>query len=154
MGTNYYFKLDKREEIKKAVDKFDYEAAKEIMDTSELHVCKNSGGWLPLFQAQEGYWDSVEEIEMFYNKYKPMIISENNVELSWDDFKKGVINWNGGVKGAIPQTPYIEPADCRFKDPDMPKFLPVSHFDYANGKHSFMYFKDKDGYEFTRSDFS
>lgn len=126
------------------------------MDGSKVHVCKNSGGWLPLFQAQNNLWESVKDIKKHYTIYRPKIVDEYGGELTWEDFEKSVINWNGGYEGAIPKTLYEQGVTIPYpyKDPDMPKYLPVSHFEYANGKNAHMYFKDSEGYEFTWSEFS
>ena len=124
------------------------------MEDSEVHVCKNSMGWLPLFQAQKGLWESVEEIKMHYRTYLPKIVSENGKEITWEDFENYIINWYGGYNGAIPKFPYKSVLNSWASDPDMPEYIPVSHFEYGNGKNAHMYFKDPEGYEFTWSEFS
>lgn len=124
------------------------------MDNSKVHVCKNSGGWLPLFQAHKGLWESVTEIKKHYEVAHPKIIDEYGEELSWEVFEKNVINWNGGFNGAIPKKLAIRDSGTPYADPMMPISIPVSHFEYGNGKHAHMYFKDSEGYEFTWSEFS
>ena len=126
-----------------------------MISGSKVHVCKNSGGWLPLFQAQKGMWESVEEIKRHYTVIHPKIVNEDGQELTWEDFEKNVINWNGGYNGAVPKR--LDNSDLGsspWVDPDMPIYLPVSHFEYANGRYANMYFKDSEGYEFTWSEFS
>ena len=140
--------------MKKAIDNDNFELARELMDGSEVHVCKNSGGWLPLFQAQKGLWESVAEIKRHYSIIHPKIVDEYGKELTWEDFEKNFINWNGGYDGAIPKTPYKQDLSLPYSDPDMPAHRPVSHFEYGNGKNAHMYFKDSEGYEFTWSEFS
>ena len=66
MGTNFYFKLDNREKIKEAVDNNDFDLARELMDDCEIHLAKTSCGWLPLFQAHPGKFESVAEMKVFY----------------------------------------------------------------------------------------
>ena len=124
------------------------------MEDSEVHVCKNSMGWLPLFQAQKDLWKSIVEIKKQYKAAHPKIFDEYGEELTWEDFEKNVINWNGGYDGAIPKTPYKQDLSLPYSDPDMPAYTPVSHFEYGNGKNAHMYFKDPEGYEFTWSEFS
>ena len=124
------------------------------MDVSEIHVCKNSMGWLPLFQAHYNLWESVADIKRHYEMFHPKIFNEYGVELTWEDFEKNVINWNGGYAGAIPKTPHKQDLSLPYSDPDMPAHTPVSHFEYGNGKNAHMYFKDSEGYEFTWSEFS
>ena len=55
------------------------------MDNSEVHVCKNSMGWLPLFQAHNHLWDSVEGIKNHYSIIHPKIVDEYGKELTWED---------------------------------------------------------------------
>ena len=140
--------------MKEAVDKGDFELVRELIAGSKVHVCKNSGGWLPLFQAQNNMWESVEEIKRHYAVIHPKIVNVYCEELTWEEFEKNVINWNGGYDGAIPKTPYKQDLNLPYSDPDMPAHTPVSHFEYGNGKHAHMYFKDPEGYEFTWSEFS
>lgn len=140
--------------MKEAVDKGDFELVRELIAGSKVHVCKNSGGWLPLFQAQNNMWESVEEIKRHYAVIHPKIVNEYCEELTWEEFEKNVINWNGGYDGAIPKTPYKQDLSLPYSDPDMPAHTPVSHFEYGNGKNAHMYFKDPEGYEFTWSEFS
>lgn len=142
--------------MKEAVDKGDFELVRELIAGSKVHVCKNSGGWLPLFQAQKGLWESVEEIKRHYAVIHPKIINEYGEELTWEDFEKNVINWNGGYNGAIPKTPYKHRKSTKYWIDDlfMPPHLPVSHFEYADGRFAHHYFKDPEGYEFTWSEFS
>ena len=116
---------------------------REIIPGSKIHVCKNSHGWLPLFQAQEYLWRSVEEIKRHYSVLHPKIVDDYGEELNWDDFEQKVINWNGGYIGAIPRRLYENGIT-----------IPISHFEYENGRYANVYFKDPEGYEFTWSEFS
>lgn len=101
---------------------------REIAPGSKIHVCKRSCGWLPLFQAQKGLWESVAEIKKQYNAVCPKIVNEYGDELTWEDFEKNVINWNGGYDRASSKTPH--------------------------GRDYDSVFKDSEGYEFTWSEFS
>lgn len=142
--------------MKEGVDKGDFELVREIVPGSKIHVCKNSHGWLPLFQAQEYLWRSVEEIKRHYSVLHPKIVDDYGEELNWYDFEQKVINWNGGYIGAIPRMLYENGITIPYpyEDPHAPKYIPISHFEYENGRYSNMYFKDPEGYEFTWSEFS
>lgn len=142
--------------MKEGIDKGDFELVREIVPGSKIHVCKNSHGWLPLFQAQEYLWRSIEEIKRHYSVLHPKIITDYGEELTWEDFEQKVINWNGGYVGAMPRMLYENGITIPYlyEDPYMPKYIPISHFEYANGKYANMYFKDPEGYEFTWSEFS
>ncbi len=140
----------------KVVDKNNFELARELKAGSKIHVCKNSYGWLPLFQAQEYLWESIEEIKRHYDVLSPKIVNEYGGVLTWEEFERNVINWNGGYDGVIPKTLYKSRKSTKYwlADSLMPKYLPVSHFTYADGKLAHMYFKDLEGYEFTWLEFS
>ena len=154
MGTNFYFKIDNREKIKAAIDEYDYETARKFMDDTFIHISKTSGGWLPLFQAHKGLFESVAEIRDFYETNNAIIVDEYNQAYTWDEFNERAIHWNGGVDGVAPKKKYEQDKNSRFYDPDMPNYTPVSHFEYGNGKFANKYFKDPDGFEFTWSEFS
>ena len=154
MGTNYYFMLDKRNEIIEAVKNNDFYTAKELMDASEIHICKCSMGWLPLFQAHKGKFNSIVEMKKFYDANTPIIKNEYGEEFTWEQFSDKVICHNGGYKGAIKPKKIKRDKTLPFYDSNMPDHIPVSHFEYANGAYSSRYFKDPQGYEFTYEEFS
>lgn len=153
MGTNFYFKVDNKKKIMKAVNAHNYSVAKQLMDKEFLHIAKTSAGWLPLFQAHLGLFRSVAEMKTFYETNDVTIVDEYETEYNWDAFDDRVLKFNGGVDGAIPKTyPNIDKT-APFYDKDMPDWIPISHFDYGNGKYSSYYFKDPEGYEFDIRDF-
>ena len=150
MGTNFYLRT-KNKAIAEQIGKY------ELTDTPdwgyEVHLGKRSGGWLPLLQATPGL-RSVKDIEYFCALPEVQLYDEYGTDLSWEQLKEELINWNGGFSGAIPKTKVDHDPTMPFYDPNMPGHVPVSHFEYANGKYASYYFKDPDGWEFCESDFS
>lgn len=147
MSTNYYLKPKIINKIKKDLEN-SVDAENEVDnliiedlfskldgDTYLLHIGKRSCGNKPTFYKNI-YWSSVEEIIDFYdkNKEKVSIIDEYDTELSLDELKDNLINWNKDNKNA--KTPF---------DRDN------SGFSEDWLKH---YYKDKEGYIFTDYDFS
>ena len=147
MSTNYYMKPKIIQEIqidlknKKNNSKLDFEenTLMEIMnyldnDSHLLHIGKRSCGRKPTFH-KTNYWSSVEEIIDFYEKNKESvsIVDEYDTELSIEELKENLIDWNKDNKNAL--TP----------------------FDEESGFNEYWlknYYKDKDGYVFTVDNFS
>jgi hypothetical protein len=150
MGTNYYLKT-RNKKIAKEIGRY------ELMDEPdfhyEIHLGKRSGGWLPLLQAAPGI-KSVKDIERYCTMPDVQIFNEYSEELTWEQLKEELIYWNGGYDGAIPKEKVERDPTWRFYDPDMPDHVPVSHFEYGNGKYASYYFKDEGGWEFDKTDFS
>ena len=152
MGTNYYLMTDKKEIAEKLFEEY------TLTDTPfwgyELHIAKCSAGWLPLFHFYRNF-SSVSEILKNIKENNLRIFDEYERELSLDDFIETVVNHNGGVKGKIKprKTGNEIYKNSPFFDPDMPDYIPVSHFDYAHGKYADRYIKDSKGYEFCPEDF-
>ena len=130
MGTNFYLK--------------------KKYSTYKQHIAKTSAGWLPLFEASENI-HSVADIKVLYDTKKYFIIDEYDKKYNWEQFDKRVLKHNGGVVGAIPREYYDKNPSSIFYDPNMPGWIPVSHFDT---QYAYMYFKDIEGYEFTEGEFS
>ena len=151
MSTNYYYFIKNKE----AIYNF-FGRTFSLVDVPEfgyeIHVAKVSCGWIPLFQAHEKC-RSVEQLKKAYDRGEFRIIDEYLEELSWEGFTKEVLCHNGGVDGAIPKTPVETNPHSPYHDENMPEHIPVSHFEYANGLYAHHYFKDEQGYEFTREDF-
>lgn len=153
MGTNFYF-LTKDKEIAQKIAPNSYELTDSPVFAYEIHIAKTSCGWLPLFQGYVDGISSVEDIKKIYETGKVEIFDEYNQEYTWFDFEERVLKFNGGITGVIKKQKYEINPNCPFYDKDMPDYLPVSHFDYGHGKYSHMYYKDKEGYEFTLSSFT
>lgn len=155
MGTNFYFKLDNREKIKQAVDNNDFDLARELMDDCEIHLAKTSCGWLPLFQAHPGKFESVAEMKVFYETTPGVtIIDEYDDEYTWEAFDDRVLKFNGGIYGVAPREKIEQDPTSFWYDPNMPDTGPISHFEYKMGCYAKDYYTDPEGYEFTRHEFS
>lgn len=154
MGTNFYFLTRDKEKRDKWFDYGEYELTDSPDFGYEIHLAKTSCGWLPLFQAHKRI-RSVSTMKECYDGGGFDIIDEYGNYYTWNEFQERVLEFNGGVRGAIPITKH-EPDDpgSRFFDPDMPNHTPVSHFEYGNGKYARMFYADQDGYEFDERQFS
>ena len=99
------------------------------VEIPELHICKLSGGWIPLFN-KTNYYSNFDELEEFYNKYKDILYLKNEYdeEISFKELKEKAYN--------------------KLKEPR-------SHLDYNgpysvfNGSFKNQYYKDKYGFEWT-----
>lgn len=159
MGTNFYF-LTKNKELAETITHGRY----EITDTPdwgyEIHIAKTSYGWLPLFQSyaydvkDTNVISSVRRLKEIYNTDEVAIYDEYGTKYNWYEFDKRVLQFNGGTKEnrEIEQIQYDE--DSPLVDKYMPNFVPVSHFEYADGKYTDSMYRDSDGYEFDTSCFS
>ena len=151
MGTNYYFFTRDKEAVRNY-----FGESYNLIDFPDfgysIHIAKTSVVWLPLFQAHERC-RSVEGLFAAYQSGKFGIFDEYGDELTWESFTEEVLRHNGGVEGAIPKKTCKDNPDSPFYDSNMPDHVPVSHFEYGNGKHSDHFFKDPKGYEFSRTDF-
>lgn len=85
---------------------------------------------------------SVKAMKEVYDTGEFKIYDEYNKEYTWDEFDERVLKFNGGVESAI--------EDEKLED----EKLPISHFKFSNGMYSHLYVKDKDGFEFSKGDFS
>ena len=152
MGTNFYLGTDDKE----ARDEY-FGLNYELTDTPtwlyEQHIAKTSAGWLPSFEASRSI-QSVADIKRLYDTGKFVIYDEYGDYYNWDEFDKRVLQHNGGVLGAIPREKIEQDPNWQFYDRDLPEYLPISHFEYAEGRWAFDYFKDPEGYEFSRHSFS
>lgn len=148
MGTNFYL-LTKN---KKIAEQWSPRGATltDFPDFGyEIHIAKTSAGWLPLFQCHEDTLSSVKDYKKAYDTGAFNIYDEYGNEYDWATFTERVLNFNGGVAGKLP----AKSVPRNTIDPNMPNTVPVSHFDYGNGKYADHYYKDSEGYEFTGGDF-
>lgn len=152
MGTNFYLST-KNKETRDKYFGYNY----NLTDTPdwgyEIHIAKTSGGWLPLFQKHNCI-QSVKDIKRLYETGEFVLYDEYGTVYDWPEFEERVVKFNGGYNGAIPKTKYQQDPNSPWHDRDMPNHTPVSHFEYGNGKHSHMYTKDEDGFEFMEGEFS
>lgn len=140
MGTNFYFHT-KNKAIAEKYAGWEYELTDTPDWAYEIHIAKTSYGWLPLFQYRETM-PSVKAMKEAYDTGEFKIYDEYNKEYTWDEFDERVLKFNGGVEGAIEAE--------KLED----EKLPISHFKFSNGMYSHLYVKDKDGFEFSKGDFS
>lgn len=157
MGTNFYF-FTKDKEIK---NKYFDESKCELADNPEfgykLHIAKTSMGWLPLFEASQ-FIESVKDIKTIYDTGLVKIYDEYDTEYNWDEFKKRVLEFNGGTVSKRVLKLYVNNKKSPFYDPNMPSYLPISHFEYKPIKEDpsllSTYYTDPEGYEFNTRWFS
>ena len=152
MGTNFFIGTADKE----ARDEYfgwKYELTDRPTWLYEQHIAKTSAGWLPSFEESHSI-HSVADIKKLYDTGKFVIYDEYGMYYNWEEFDERVLKFNGGVLGAIPREKVKVDASCAFYDPNMPGYIPVSHFEYANGRYAYEHFKDPEGYEFSRRAFS
>lgn len=129
MGTNFYFHTREKD----CRDKWFHYGEYELTDFPEfgylIHLAKTSIGWVPLFQAHKNI-NSLADIKRIYEYGGFRIVDEYGDEYDWPEFEKRVIDFGYGWDDSY------------------------SHLEYENGRYRHMYFKDADGYEFTRESFS
>lgn len=147
MGTNFYLFTGEKEKKRKYACELELELTDEPALGYVAHIAKTSSGWLPLFQEHNGV-KSVSDIKKLYDDGF-QIVDDYNDTYDWPAFDKRVLQFNGGVRGAIPPTKYDQSGiPAAFIDMDMPNHTPVIHFEYAGGRYSDLYFTDGAGYEF------
>lgn len=151
MGTNFFL-FSKNKALVQKYAPYSYELTDEPDFGYEIHIAKTSCGWLPLFQAHNDGILSVRQYKEAYDTGEFKIFDEYGTEYNWEEFDKRVLQFNGGIRGVAPREK-IEITSV-FYDNNLPKYRPVSHFEYAHGRYSDEYFTDKDGYEFSIRDFS
>lgn len=154
MGTNFYFLTKDKDKLLRWFDYGEYELTDEPEFGYEVHIAKTSCGWLPLFQAHRRI-RSVAELKRAYDSKGFMIVDEYGTEYDWDSFDERVLKFNGGRRGVMKPEPYDQTVlPQALRDPKMPRYTPVSHFEYGFGEYANRYFSDADGYEFSEDDFS
>jgi hypothetical protein len=110
-------------------------------------------GWLPSFEASYSI-QSVADIKKLYDTGKFVIYDEYGTYYNWEEFDERVLKFNGGVLGAVPREKIEKDINSPYWDRDLPDYRPISHFEYARGRYASDYFKDPEGYEFSRHEFS
>ena len=151
MGTNFFLGTRDRE----TKDKY-FGWKYELTDTPtwlyQQHIAKTSMGWLPSFEESQSI-HSVADIKKLYDTGKFVIYDEYGDYYTWEEFDERVLKFNGGVLGAVPREKIKQDPNWEFYDRDMPEYRPISHFEYARGRYASDYFKDPEGYEFSRHEF-
>lgn len=153
MGTNFYM-MTKSKEARDKYFGWNY----ELTDTPDwgykIHIAKTSMGWLPLFQAHECF-RSMKQLKELYDTGEFILADEYGSTYNWEEFDRRVLQHNGGIKGVTPREEIKMDHHSKYYDSRMPKYTPVSHFDYEHDSYYAMgYFTDEEGYEFTDREFS
>lgn len=148
MGSNFYLHTKNKNLVQKYAP-YSYELTDEPEFGYEIHIGKTSCGWLPLFQAHQDGISSIKQYKEAYATGEFKIFDEYGTEYTWKEFDKRVLQFNGGKKGVAPKKKIEQDKNSAYYDKNMPEYLPISHFEYADGKYSNEYFTDEDGYEFS-----
>ena len=134
MGTNYYFEVKNVDNIVNQIKQLNNIIPEELLkrikgELTNIHIGKSSGGWRALFEVNE-YFSSMKELKEFYqnNKEQLIIKDEYNRELTWKELEEWLIKSKGGS--------HITDANINGYNTD--------------GR----YFKDEEGFEWLRNEFS
>ena len=159
IGTNFYM-ITKNKELAQRYAPYSYELTDTPYFGYEIHVAKTSCCWLPIWQGHKDGINSVAEYKAAYDTGEFKIYDEYNCEYNWDAFDDRVIKFNGGVLGAKKPEKIEQDKDSRWYDKNLPDYCPISHIPGSLQSYKFDnwlandYFKDPDGFEFSRSEFS
>lgn len=159
MGTNFYM-ITKNKTMASIYAPYSYELTDTPYFGYEIHIAKTSAGWLPLFQAHKNGINSVAEYQTAYDTGEFRIYDEYGCEYNWDAFDDRVLKHNGGILGVKKPEKIEQNKRSKWYDKNMPDYYPVSHI--SGSPQSYKYdswfvndcFKDSDGFEFSRSEFS
>ena len=152
MGTNFYIGTADKE-ARDTYFGWQYELTDTPTWLYEQHVAKTSAGWLPSFEESHSI-HSVADIKKLYDTQKFIIYDEYGTVYSWEEFDERVLKFNGGVLGVAPREKIEKDINSPYCDRDLPDYRPISHFEYAHGQYAYDYFKDPEGYEFSKHSFS
>ena len=147
MGTNFYLATPDKEVCDKYFG-YDYELTDTPTWGYKIHIAKTSMGWLPSFEAHQCF-RSIKQLKELYDTGSFIIYDEYGTTYDWQQFDERVLKFNGGVNNAIPKTPVEREPFGDYYNNDMPSHVPISHFEYGNGRYASQYFTDPEGYEFT-----
>jgi hypothetical protein len=152
MGTNFYLGTSDKE-ARDLYFGYSYEITDEPTWLYQQHIAKTSMGWLPAFEESCSV-HSVADIKKLYDTGKFVIYDEYGNYYTWEEFDERVLKFNGGVLGAIPREKIERDTSSLYWDNDLPDYRPISHFEYGYGRYASDYFKDPEGYEFSKREFS
>ena len=126
MGTNYYLATSNKE----VKDKYlrNYGLTDEPSWGYEIHIAKVSAGWMPLFQAHDGAFNSYEELRKLVATGYFTLYDEYCRVITWEEFDEKIQSW------------------MKRKN-ELQTHLTT---EYINGLGAF---SDSEGYEFSRRDF-
>ena len=175
MGTNFYL-MSKNKDF---VDKYfpeEYEVVNSPYLGYQIHISKRSCGWKPLFQFHNKAYSSVEEMKTFIktNENELEIYDEYGEEFSLEQLQDELIDWEkhqaikymkyipegvpdklfGGKQYLIEGTKDDYDITIPYDHVEYDKLDPYSEKSWRDVRREPMYFKDNDGYDFTKGDFS
>ncbi len=148
--------MTKNKELAQKYAPNSYELTDEPYFGYEIHICKTSCGWLPLFQAHISGIRSVAEYKAAYDTGEFRIFDEYHTEYNWGAFDELVLKFNGGILGVKAPEKNVQDKTARWHDDNMPEYLPVSHIKGSKQSYKYDYddyFTDEEGYEFTEHTF-
>lgn len=150
--------MTKNKELAQKYAPNSYELTDEPYFGYEIHICKTSCGWLPLFQAHISGIRSVAEYKAAYDTGEFRIFDEYHTEYNWGAFDELVLKFNGGILGVKAPGKNVQDKTARWHDDNMPEYLPVSHIPGSKQSYKYDYdyddyFTDEEGYEFTEHTF-
>lgn len=174
MGTNFYL-MSKNKDF---VDKY-FPEEYEIVDLPyfgyQVHIGKRSGGWCPLFQSHDTAYCSVEEMQEFMKEHESdiEIYNEYDEKFSLEQLQDELIRWKehqkirymkyipegipdeifGGKKYLIESTKDSYDITIPYDHIEYDKLDPYKEKRWRDSNREPLYFKDKDGYNFTRGAF-
>lgn len=125
MGTHYYLATSSKEAKSKYLR--NYTLTDEPTWAYEIHIAHITGGWIPLFQAHDGAFNSYEELRKLVATGLFTIYDEYRQILTWEEFDAKVQSW------------------MKKKD-ELESHLSSKYYGLRA-------FKDSEGYEFTRLEF-
>ena len=165
MRTNFYL-LTTKKDIALKYAPYSYELIDVPYLAYSLHAAKTSARWLPNFQSHKdgimavhGY-DTIDEggnpkhIYGYDDAYQDgcKIFDEYGTEYNWNEFTERVLKFNGGtVKDRKVEKVPKRDVTSMYWDPNLPDHIPISHFEYGDGKYANDFYTDPDGYEFDKT---
>lgn len=168
MSTNYYM----LSQSKGFVEKYfpgEYELTDTPMFGYEIHIGKRSMGWKPLFQEHKNAYDSVEELVEFITKHSVVLYDEYGTILTEKELKENLIDWGENQTKQYYKFVLEGFTDKLFGWKDYLQLVnendeydivsPFDHKEYQELMKSvescdIKYWNDKNGYDFTNSEFS
>ena len=150
MRTNFYL-LTTKKDIALKYAPYSYELTDEPYLAYSLHAAKTSARWLPNFQSHK---DGVMAVHGYDDAYQDgcKIFDEYGTEYNWNEFTERVLKFNGGtVKDRKVEKVPKRDVTSMYWDPNLPDHIPISHFEYGDGKYANDFYTDPDGYEFDKT---